>query len=99
MKIFLTVVAVLCLQTIVAQVKIYGTVKNYDDTVFYIKETGLNNFTGQLRDNQVKVRIENNGYFNTTIPEKAINTWYIKTKSGSHSATQNTYRECVSPVF
>jgi thiol-disulfide isomerase/thioredoxin len=82
MRFYLIVFSILFFDPISAQVVISGTVKNYDDTVFYIKQTGVDNFTGQLRDNQVMVRLENDGYFKTTVPEKAINPWYFKTKTG-----------------
>lgn len=63
-----------------AQVEIYGSAKNYKDTVFYIKETGgFHNFTRVWRDNMVKVIIDKKGRFKASVPEDAIGTWYITT--------------------
>lgn len=67
-----------------AQVEISGIAKNYTDTIFYIREPGgFHNFTGAWRDNMIKVTIGKNGQFKATIPEQAINTWYIKTEEGN----------------
>lgn len=67
-----------------AQVEISGLVKNYKDSVFFIREAGgFHNLTRAWRDNVVKVVIEKNGNFKVTIPEKAINTWCIKTDKGT----------------
>jgi thiol-disulfide isomerase/thioredoxin len=62
-----------------AQVEVYGTAKNYKDSVFYIKETaGFHNCPRVWRDNSVKVTIDKNGYFKASIPEDDIDTWCIK---------------------
>ena len=67
-----------------AQVKIFGTAKNYKDTVFYINERGgFYNLTRVWRDNKVKVIIGKDGHFKATVPEDAIDAWYIK--SGKNS--------------
>ncbi|WP_460685436.1 TlpA family protein disulfide reductase [Niabella aquatica] len=67
-----------------AQVKISGTAKNYNDTVFFISEPGgFYNYTRAWRDNSVKIKIEKNGRFEAIIPETSINTWYIKTGKGN----------------
>ena len=63
-----------------AQVEIYGTAKNYKDSVFYITEPGgFYNLTRVWRDNKVKVAIDKDGHFKVTIPEDAIDAWYVKT--------------------
>ncbi len=67
-----------------AQVEISGIAKNYSDTIFYIREAGgFDNFTRAWRDKMIKVQIEKDGHFKTIIPEKTINTWYIKTAGGN----------------
>ncbi|MFW2475840.1 MAG: TlpA family protein disulfide reductase [Sediminibacterium sp.] len=69
--------------TVNAQVKVTGTVKNFNDSLFYITETGgFNNFTRVWRDNKVKVVVNNGKTFAITIPEESIGAWYIKTKNG-----------------
>lgn len=66
------------------QVEFSGIAKNYNDTIFYIREAeGFANFTRAWRDNKIKVAIDKNGHFKTIIPETAINTWYIKTEKGN----------------
>lgn len=67
-----------------AQVEIAGNVKNYNDSIFYITETGgFNNFTRVWRDNRVKVMVNKNKTFKVTIPEESIGAWYIKTENGN----------------
>lgn len=67
-----------------AQVEITGNVKNYNDSIFYITETGgFNNFTRVWRDNRVKVMVNKNKTFKVTIPEESIGAWYIKTENGN----------------
>ena len=64
-----------------AQVEISGTAKNCKDSVFYIMETGgFDNFTKAWRDNRIKVTIDSNGHFRTTVPEKAIGAWMIRVR-------------------
>jgi thiol-disulfide isomerase/thioredoxin len=78
--IVLTLLLSTCLN---AQVNISGTVKNYTDSVFYIIETGgFHNFTRVWRDNRVAVKIDGDHHFKAVVPEKNINTWYIKTSAG-----------------
>jgi hypothetical protein len=63
-----------------SQVVISGIVKNYGDSVFYLKETGgFHNYTRYWRDNQVKIVIDKNRKFSAIIPESSINDWYIST--------------------
>lgn len=63
-----------------AQVEVYGSAKNYKDTVFYIKETGgFDNFTRVWRDNMVRVVIDKKSRFKVSVPEDDIGTWYITT--------------------
>lgn len=70
-----------------AQVEIYGTAKNYKDSVFYITETGgFHIFTRAWRDNRVKVTIDKSGHFKATVPEAAIGTWLIKTGKTTNQA-------------
>jgi thiol-disulfide isomerase/thioredoxin len=67
-----------------AQVEIFGTVKNFGDSVFYITETGgFNNFTRVWRDNRAKVVVKKDSTFKVTIPEESIGSWYIKTENGN----------------
>lgn len=67
-----------------AQVEVNGTVKNYNDSIFYITETGgFNNFTRVWRDNRAKVMVNKNKTFKVTIPEESIGAWYIKTENGN----------------
>lgn len=67
-----------------AQVEIFGTVKNYSDSIFYITETGgFNNFTRVWRDNRAKVVVNKDSTFKVTIPEESIGSWYIKTENGN----------------
>lgn len=67
-----------------AQVEISGTVKNYNDSIFYIREIGgFHNFTRVWRDNSVKVIIDKSNHFKVTIPEEAICTWFIQTEKGN----------------
>lgn len=69
--------------TLSAQVKVTGTVKNCNDSVFYITETGgFHNFTRVWRDNKIKVVINKGNTFTITIPEASIGAWYIKAKNG-----------------
>ena len=84
MKFIVIFLTLICTTLLNAQVKISGTAKNYVDTIFYIQEPGgFDNFTRAWRDNMIKVRISKSGYFSTTIPEQAINTWYVKTEKGN----------------
>lgn len=84
MRILLTLVISLTILFSHGQTIISGIAKNYVDTVFYIRETGgFDNFTRAWRDKAIKVVINKNGLFKSTIPEQAINTWYIKTEKGS----------------
>lgn len=86
MKVFLTLIISTITLIANAQVEISGTANNYNDTVFYIRETGgFQNFTRAWRDNMIKVTIDKKGHFKTTIPETAINTWCIKTDKGTQS--------------
>jgi thiol-disulfide isomerase/thioredoxin len=67
-----------------AQVEVTGTVKNYNDSIFYINETGgVQNFTRVWRDNRAKVIIDKSRHFKVTIPEESIGAWYIKTENGN----------------
>lgn len=67
-----------------AQVDIYGTVKNYSDSILYINETGgFHNFTRVWRDNRVKVVLDRSRNFKVTVPEESIGSWSIKTQNGS----------------
>lgn len=67
-----------------SQVIISGVAKNYKDSFFYISESGgFNNLTRAWRDARIKVSIEKNGHFKTSIPEESINSWYIATDEGN----------------
>jgi thiol-disulfide isomerase/thioredoxin len=80
MRIFFMLLFFSTVLVVDAQVEVYGTAKNYKDSVFYIIETGgFHNFTQAWRDNRVKVTIDKKGYFKASVPEKAIGAWYIKT--------------------
>jgi len=84
MRIFLTLCILTIASALKSQVKISGVVKNYNDTVFYISETGgFHNFTRVWRDNRVKVTIDKSQHFKITIPEETIGDWYIKTEKGN----------------
>lgn len=85
LRILLTLFISTTILNINAQVKIYGTVKNYSDSILYICETGgFHNFTRVWRDNRVKVMLDKNRNFKVTVPEASIGTWYIKTEKGNH---------------
>lgn len=80
MRTCLTLLFLIALLNTNAQVEIYGTATNYKDTTFYITETGgFHNFTMAWRGARAKVAIDKNGQFKASVPEEAINTWYIET--------------------
>lgn len=80
LTLFISVIALI----VNAQVEVTGTVKNYNDSIFYITETGgFNNFTRVWRDNRTKVVVGQDKTFKVTIPEESIGAWYIKTENGT----------------
>jgi thiol-disulfide isomerase/thioredoxin len=84
MRTLLTLLITATTLIINAQVEISGTLKNYNDSIFYINETGgFYNFTRVWRDNRVKVTVDKNQNFEVIIPEESIGTWYIKTEKGN----------------
>ena len=77
MRTLLTLLITATTLIINAQVEISGTLKNYNDSIFYINETGgFYNFTRVWRDNRVKVTVDKNQNFEVIIPEESIGTWY-----------------------
>lgn len=67
-----------------AQVIISGIAKNYADPVFYISQSGgFDNITRLWRDTRIKVSINSNHHFKVTIPENAIGSWILESKTGN----------------
>lgn len=84
MRILLTLCILTIASNLKSQVTVSGVVKNYNDTIFYISETGgFHNFTRVWRDNRVGVIIDKDRRFKAIIPEEAIGAWYIKTEKGN----------------
>lgn len=83
MKILLTIFLLVISLMGKSQVELTGTVHHYNDSVFYITETGgFHNFTRVWRDNRVKVLIQPDRTFKVIIPETGIGAWYVKTNYG-----------------
>lgn len=82
-KILLTLLVSVITTIVNAQTEIAGIVKHFNDSVFYITETGgFNNFTSVWRDNKTKVIVNKDKAFKAIIPEQSIGAWYIKTAKG-----------------
>ncbi len=84
MRALLTLFISMITLSVNAQVEVTGTVEKYNDSIFYITETGgFNNFTRVWRDNRAKVVVNKNKAFKVIIPEESIGAWYIKTENGN----------------